>query len=51
MTRVIPDVLRRYLQIRAVVSAAGEVSGERAERLARIEAILGESAPAPGPGA
>jgi hypothetical protein len=35
--------------IRAVVSAAGEVSGERAERLRRIEAILEEPAPAPGP--
>ena len=33
--------------IRAVVSAAGEVSGERAKRLARIEAMLGEPAPAP----
>jgi pimeloyl-ACP methyl ester carboxylesterase len=30
--------------IRAVVSAAGEVTGERAKRLARIEAILGEPA-------
>jgi hypothetical protein len=30
--------------IRAVVSATGEVSGERAKRLARIEAILGEPA-------
>jgi hypothetical protein len=28
--------------IRAVVSADGEVTGERAKRLARIEAILGE---------
>jgi len=37
--------------IRAVVSAAGEESGERAERLARIEAILGEPAPAPRPDA
>jgi hypothetical protein len=30
--------------IRSVVSATGEVSGERAERLARIEAMLGEPA-------
>ncbi|HSE58834.1 MAG TPA: hypothetical protein VLA99_09030, partial [Nitrospiraceae bacterium] len=30
--------------IQAVVSATGEVSGERAERLARIEAMLGEPA-------
>ncbi len=37
--------------IRAVVSAAGEVSGERAERLGQIEAILGEPAPAPRPDA
>jgi hypothetical protein len=28
--------------IRAVVSATGEAKGERAERLARIEAMLGE---------
>ena len=35
--------------IRAVVSATGEVSGERAERLARIEAMLGEPAPASRP--
>jgi DNA-binding transcriptional MerR regulator len=33
--------------IRAVVSAAGEVTGERARRLARIETILGEPAPTP----
>jgi Protein of unknown function (DUF3141) len=33
--------------IRAVVSAAGEVSAERAQRLARIEAMLGELAAAP----
>ena len=32
--------------IRSVVSAAGEGSDERAERLARIEAMLGASAPA-----
>jgi hypothetical protein len=31
--------------IRAVVSAAGEVTGERARRLARIETILGAPAP------
>jgi hypothetical protein len=30
--------------IQAVASATGEVSGERAERLARIEAMLGEPA-------
>jgi Protein of unknown function (DUF3141) len=30
--------------IRAVVAATGEASGERAERLARIEAMLGDSA-------
>jgi hypothetical protein len=35
--------------IRAVVSAAGEVSGKRAERLARIETMLGEPAPAHRP--
>jgi hypothetical protein len=34
--------------IRAVVSAAGAVSGGLAERLARIETMLGEPAPAPG---
>jgi pimeloyl-ACP methyl ester carboxylesterase len=33
--------------IRAVVSAAGELTGERARRLARIETILGEPAPTP----
>jgi hypothetical protein len=44
------DTCRKTLEaIRAVVLAAGEVSGERAERLRRIEAILGEPAPAPGP--
>ena len=37
--------------IRAVVSAAGEVTGERARRLARIETILGAPAPTPGPDA
>ena len=37
--------------IRAVVSAAGKVTGERAKRLARIEAILGEPARAPAPDA
>jgi hypothetical protein len=36
-------------EIRAVVSAAGEVTGERAERLARIEAMLGEPARTPAP--
>jgi hypothetical protein len=35
--------------IRAVVSAAGELTGERAERLARIEAMLGEPARTPAP--
>jgi pimeloyl-ACP methyl ester carboxylesterase len=46
------DARRKTLAaMRAVVSAAGEVSGERAERLARIEAILGEPAPAPRPDA
>jgi len=35
--------------IRAVASAAGDVRGERAERLARIEAILKEPAPAARP--
>jgi hypothetical protein len=34
-------------EIRAVVSAAGNLAGERAKRLARIEAILGAPAPAP----
>ena len=37
--------------IRAVVSAAGELTGERAKRLARIEAILGEPAQALAPDA
>ena len=37
--------------IRAVVSAAGEVTGERAGRLARIEAMLGERARTPAPDA
>ncbi len=46
------DTRRKTLEaIRAVVSAAGEVSGERAERLRQIEAILGEPAPASGPDA
>ena len=36
--------------IRQVVSAIGEASGERAERLARIEALFGGSATA-APGA
>ena len=35
--------------IRAVVSAAGDVAGERAERLARIEAMLGARARTPAP--
>ena len=35
--------------IRAVVSAAGEATGERAERLARIEAMLGARARTPAP--
>jgi hypothetical protein len=44
------DTRRKTLAaIRAVVSAAGEVSGERAERLAQIEVMLGEPAPAPRP--
>jgi hypothetical protein len=34
--------------IRAVVSAAGEVTGERARWLARIETILGAPAPTAG---
>ena len=33
--------------IRAVVSAAGALTGERARRLARVETILGEPAPTP----
>ena len=37
--------------IRAVVSAAGELTGERAKRLARIEAMLGEPAAMPAPDA
>jgi pimeloyl-ACP methyl ester carboxylesterase len=46
------DARRKALTaIRAVVSAAGEVSGERAERLRRIEDILEAPAPAPGPDA
>jgi hypothetical protein len=35
--------------IRAVVSAAGELTGERAGRLARIETMLGEPARTPAP--
>jgi pimeloyl-ACP methyl ester carboxylesterase len=35
--------------IRAVVSAAGEVAGERAKRLARIEGMLGEPAATAAP--
>jgi hypothetical protein len=43
-----PDARTKALAaIRTVVSATGEMSGERAARLARIEAMLGE--PAPGP--
>ncbi|MGE5848664.1 MAG: DUF3141 domain-containing protein, partial [Candidatus Methylomirabilota bacterium] len=42
------DARRKTLAaIRAVVSAAGDVSGERAERLARIEAMLEAPASAP----
>jgi hypothetical protein len=33
--------------IRAVFSAAGEVTGERARRLARIDSLLGGPAPTP----
>jgi pimeloyl-ACP methyl ester carboxylesterase len=47
------DAARRkaLAEIRAVVSAAGGLTGERAKRLARIEAILGAPAPAPAPDA
>ena len=38
------DRKKALTAIRAVASAAGEVKGERAERLARIESLLGESA-------
>ena len=45
-----PDARTKALAaIRTVVSATGEMSGERAERLARIEAMLGEPAAAPRP--
>jgi hypothetical protein len=37
--------------IRAVASAAGQVTGERARRLARIEGMLGEVATTPAPDA
>jgi pimeloyl-ACP methyl ester carboxylesterase len=44
-----PDARTKALAaIRTVVSATGEMSGERAARLARIEAMLGEPAPQPG---
>src|SRR5262249_53708881 len=42
-----PDARKKALTaIRAVASAAGEVKGDRAERLARIESLLGEPTPA-----
>ena len=49
--RMVPaDARKKALTaIRAVASAAGDVRGERAERLARIEAMLGEPAPASRP--
>ena len=50
--KMLPDTDARtkaLAAIRAVVSATGEVSGERAKRLARIEAILGKPAPASRP--
>ncbi len=43
--KMLPDADARtkaLAAIRAVVSATGEAKGERAERLARIEAMLGE---------
>lgn len=44
-----PDARTKALAaIRAVASATGELSGERAERLARIEAMLREPGPRPG---
>lgn len=49
--RMLPDAKARndaLAVIRAVVSAAGEVIGERARRLARIETILGAPAPTAG---
>jgi len=43
-----PDARTKMLAaIRTVASATGEMSGERAVRLARIEALLGEPAPRP----
>ena len=49
--RMLPDDpearTKALTAIRTVVSATGEMSGERAERLARIEAMLGEPAPRP----
>ena len=48
--KMLPDDIDARMKalaaIRAVASATGEMSGERAERLARIEAMLGEPAPA-----
>jgi pimeloyl-ACP methyl ester carboxylesterase len=49
---MLPDAQSRseaLTMIRTVVSAAGEVTGERARRLALIEKILGVPAPTPGP--
>jgi hypothetical protein len=51
---MLPDARSRreaLATIRAVVSAAGEVTGERARRLAQIETILAAPAPTPGPDA
>ena len=50
--KMLPDAKARndaLAVIRAVVSAAGEVTGERARRLARIETVLGEPATASAP--
>jgi pimeloyl-ACP methyl ester carboxylesterase len=51
---MLPDARTRkeaLAVIRAVVSAAGEVTGERARRLARIETALEAPPPSPGLGA
>jgi hypothetical protein len=45
--KMLPDAQARrdaLAVIRAVVSAAGELTGERARRLVRIETLLGEPA-------
>jgi hypothetical protein len=47
MAQGMSNALDDCLSIRTIVSAAGEVTGERATRLARIATILGAPAPMP----